>query len=174
MFKNQTKLYITAAQIEKKCQELGMEISRDYRGKPLVLIVILKGSIVFFADLVRHIDIPFETDFVQLSSYGHGTETSGEVKVGRDVSKNLKEKNVVVIEDILDTGLTLHFFTEYLKKHEAADVKICALLDKSSRRRVKLEADYCGFKIDDHFVVGYGLDFNEICRNYPDIHQVTT
>lgn len=173
MFKDQTKLYIKSADIQKKCKDLGKQISRDYKGKDLVLIAVLKGSIVFFSDLIRYLDIPCTTDFVKLSSYGHGTETSGKVTIHQDVSVDLKNKHVIVIEDILDTGLTLTFFTEYLKKYGAASVKICTLLDKPSRRRTPIEADYCGFKIDDHFVVGYGLDYQEICRNYPDIYQVT-
>ena len=174
MFKDKTKLYIKSSEIKKICKKLGQEISADYKGQDLVIIAVLKGSLIFFADLTRQIKIPFESDFVRLSSYGHGTETSGTIKVLQDVSTKLNGKNVLIVEDILDTGLTLNFFTQYLQKFGPKDVKICTLLDKPSRRRVEVQAQYCGREIEDHFVVGYGLDYNEICRNYADIYQVIT
>lgn len=172
MFKDKHKPYIKAAQIKRLCKQLGAQITSDYKDRDLVIVAVLKGSVIFFADLVREIKIPFETDFVRLSSYGHGTETSGVVKVLLDVSVSLRGKHVLVVEDILDTGITLNFFTDYLKKFSPASVEICTLLDKPSRRRIPLEAKYCGKKIEDHFVIGYGLDYKEICRNYADIYQV--
>lgn len=172
MFKNKTRLYISSQDIQKKCEELGLKITEDYRGKPLVLICVLKGGVVFFSDLVRNITIPFQVTFVQLSSYGMATVTSEKIDVIKDLDVNIKGAHVVVVEDILDTGLTLNFYTAKLKEHQPLSVKICTLLDKPSRRRAPIQPDYCGFQIEDHFVVGYGLDYQEICRNYPDIHQV--
>jgi hypoxanthine phosphoribosyltransferase len=172
MFKTKTRLYISSQDIQKKCEELGLKITEDYKGKPLVLICVLKGGVVFFSDLVRNIAIPFQVTFVQLSSYGMGTVTSEKIDVIKDLDVNIKGAHVVVVEDILDTGLTLSFYTAKLKEHQPLSVKICTLLDKPSRRRAPIQPDYCGFQIEDHFVVGYGLDYQEICRNYPDIHQV--
>jgi hypoxanthine phosphoribosyltransferase len=164
-----TRPYITAQEIEKMCIRLGAEISRDYQGKDVLFVCILKGSLIFFADLIRHITIPLKVDFVRLSSYGHGTESSGNVKVLKDVSQDVRGKNIIIVEDILDTGNTLDFFKRHLEVSSPASVKICTLLDKPSRRKVKIEADYTGRSIEDKFVVGYGLDYQEKCRNYPDI-----
>ncbi|MBK9293775.1 MAG: hypoxanthine phosphoribosyltransferase [Oligoflexia bacterium] len=172
MIKNKTKLYIKADQINSICTSLGRNITRDYTGKELVVIGILKGGLIFLADLIRNIDLDFKVDFVRLSSYGHSTQTSGKVEIHLDVSLDIKNKHVLVVEDILDTGITLDFFIKHLQSFEPASIEVCTLLDKPSRRRVEVSAKYIGKKIDDHFVVGYGLDYKEVCRNYADIYQV--
>lgn len=173
MIKNKTKLYITASEIDGICKTLGKRITQDYKNKDLVVIGILKGGLIFLADLVRNIDLDFQLDFVRLSSYGHSTITSGTVDIHLDVSLDIKNKHVLVVEDILDTGITLDFFTKHLRSFEPADIQVCTLLDKPSRRRINVDAKYIGKKIEDHFVVGYGLDYKENCRNYGDIYQVT-
>lgn len=170
MLKDKAKLYIPAPEIEKMCQRLGKAITHDYKEKDLVVVVVLKGSIIFGADLLRHIDLPLQLDFVRLSSYGEKTESSGVVKVIKDTSLDLRQKHVLVVEDILDTGHTLKFFINHLQASRPASIKVCALLNKPSRRKVDVNADYCGREIEDKFVVGYGLDFQEKCRNYPDIY----
>jgi hypoxanthine phosphoribosyltransferase len=173
MIKNHTKLYIKADEIQAICNKLGKQITQDYKGKDLIIIGVLKGGLIFLADLVRHIDMDFQLDFVRLSSYGHSTESSGKVTVHLDVSLPLKGRDVLIVEDILDTGITLDFFTKHLKQYEPSSIQICTLLDKPSRRKINVHAEYIGKKIEDHFVVGYGLDYKEMCRNYSDIYQVT-
>lgn len=174
MFRDKAQPYITAKEIENICHRLGKAIEKDYQGKDLVLIVILKGSILFAADLVRHVDLKMKIDFVRLSSYAGQTKSSGVVRIVKDVSTSIQGKHVLVVEDILDTGHTLSFFKKHLQAFNPASIKLCTLLDKPSRRLVPLEADYVGKTIEDRFVVGYGLDFDEKCRNYPDILFVKT
>jgi hypoxanthine phosphoribosyltransferase len=169
MFKDKATPYITAAEIEEICKNLGAQIEKDYSGKELVMICVLKGSILFFADVVRHINLPLQVDFVRLSSYGGSTESSGSVRIIKDLNKSIVGKHVVVVEDILDTGNTLSFFVNHLKASRPASVKLCTLLEKPARRKVDIKADYCGKTSDDVFVIGYGLDYQEKCRNYPDI-----
>lgn len=173
MFREKASPYISASEIEKICERLGKEITKDYAAdKDLLLVCILKGSILFFADLVRHINLQVKIDFVRLSSYGSATESSGTVRIIKDVSQDIHGKNVIVVEDILDTGNTLDFLRKHLEASKPASLKICTLLNKPSRRKRPIEADYCGKIIEDKFVVGYGLDFQEKCRNYPDILYV--
>jgi hypoxanthine phosphoribosyltransferase len=150
-------------------KRLAAEISRDYRDKNPLLIGILKGSFVFMADLIRCLDFPMEVDFIRLSSYGSGTQTSGNVRVVQGLRSKLRSRHVLVVEDIIDTGITVALLIEYLKKKKPASLKLCALLDKSSRRRVPMTIDYLGTAVPDKFVVGYGLDFSEQYRNLPDI-----
>ncbi len=168
-FRDKALPFISEKEISEICIRLGLQISNDYTGKELIALVILKGSIVFAADLVRQISLPLKIDFVRLSSYGHGTESSGTVRIIKDISMNITGKNVLIIEDILDTGHTLTLFTNHLKASKPESVKICTLLDKPSRRKTFIKADYCGKTIEDRFVVGYGLDVDEKCRNYRDI-----
>jgi hypoxanthine phosphoribosyltransferase len=148
---------------------LAAEISHDYRDKNPLLIGILTGSFVFMADLIRALDFPLELDFVRLSSYGHGTQTSGSIRVEQRLRSAAKGRHVLVIEDIVDTGITVTFLLDYLKKKKPASLALCALLDKPSRRRVPVTIDYPGITVPDKFLVGYGLDFNEKYRNLPDI-----
>jgi len=169
MLRDKAKLYISSDEIEKICAALGKKISVDYRNKDLFLVCILKGSLLFFADLIRHISLPVKMDFVRLSSYGDETGSSGTVRIIKDLSQSIREKDVLVIEDILDTGNTLDFLVNHLASSKPASLKICTLLDKPSRRQRPVIADYCGKTIEDKFVVGYGLDYQEKCRNYSDI-----
>ena len=163
------KVLVSEEELKAKVAELGAQISKDYEGKNLVLVSILKGSVVFMTDLMRTIDLPLTMDFMAVSSYGSGVKTSGVVQVIKDLSTPIEGKDVLVVEDILDSGLTLSYITELLASKDANSVKICTLLNKPSRRHpdVHLDVDYEGFVIPDDFVVGYGLDYNEKYRNLP-------
>lgn len=162
-------ILVDESDIQKRVRELGEEISRDYAGRDLVIVGILKGALVFMADLVRNIRIPLSIDFVAVSSYGLATKTSGVVRILKDLDAPIEGKHVLVVEDIIDTGLTLHYLLENLKARKPSSVKICTLLDKPSRREVQITPDYNGFQIPDKFVVGYGLDFGEKYRNLPSV-----
>ena len=156
-------------QIAARVAELGAQIERDYRGKELVLVGVLKGAFVFLADLARAIDLPLTLDFVGLSSYGEATESSGVVKITSDLTKPIEGKHVLVVEDIIDTGLTMRYLLDNLATRHPASVKICGILHKPSRARTKIAVDYLGFSVEDRFVVGYGLDAAEKYRNVPFI-----
>ncbi|MEZ4606700.1 MAG: hypoxanthine phosphoribosyltransferase [Deinococcales bacterium] len=155
--------------IAKRIKELGEEISRDYESKNLHMICVLNGAFIFMADLVRAISIPLSTDFMSVSSYGSRTATSGEVRLTQDLSSSLKHKHVIIVEDIVDTGLTMRYLINYLKVREPLSVKVASLLSKPARRQVEVEIDYLGFEIDDAFVYGYGLDVDYLYRNLPFI-----
>lgn len=163
------RVLITKAEIDATVKRLASEISRDYGGKNPLLLGILKGSFVFMADLVRQLDFPLEVEFIRLSSYGSGQQTRGKVKVVQGLRLDVRDRHVLVVEDIVDTGITVAFLLEYLKKKKPASVKLCALTDKPSRRRVPVRIDYTGLTVPDKFLVGYGLDFNEKYRNLSDI-----
>ncbi len=164
------RVLIPRAEVASTVTRLAVEISRDYHDKNPLLIGILKGSFVFIADLIRCLDFPLEVDFIRLSSYGSGRQTSGNVRVVQGLRSKLQGRHVLVVEDIVDTGITVAFLIEYLKKKKPASVKLCALLDKPSRRRVPVSIHYLGTAVSDKFVVGYGIDFNEKYRNLPDIY----
>jgi hypoxanthine phosphoribosyltransferase len=151
---------------------LANEISADYANKKVVLIGVLKGAFIFLADLVRQLTIPVEIEFIRISSYGTRKETSGEVIVSKDVETSLEGKDVLVIEDIVDTGLSLQFLIDHLRSKNPASVKVCALVDKKSRREIAVQVDYTGLTMDDGFIVGYGIDFNEQYRALPEIFIV--
>ena len=161
------EILVTEQQLQQKIQELGAAISRDYAGKDLLLVAILKGSVVFMADLMRAVTIPCNIDFMVVSSYGKGTSTSGLVKIVKDLDQDLNGKHVLIVEDILDTGVTLSNLVPMLKMRNPASVKICTILDKPSRRKADIEADYRGYQIPDEIAVGYGLDYAENYRNLP-------
>lgn len=165
------RLVLSEDQIKQRVMELGEEISRDYAGKDLMLIGILKGCVVFLADLVRNISVPLSFDFVAVSSYGADTKSSGVVRILKDLDESVESKHVLVVEDIVDTGLTLRlsYLLENLRSRRAASVKVCTLLDKPSRRRVDVPVDYRGFTVEDRFVVGYGLDYQGKYRGLPYI-----
>ena len=163
------KVLITKEEIEKRTAELAAEISRDYKGKKLIMICVLTGAMVFFADLIRKIEIPLEVDTIVASSYGAGMTTSGSVRISKDIKYDISGKSVILVEDILDTGVTLKTLTQMLATRVPESLKVCSLLDKPSRRRVDFEGDYVGFKIPDEFVVGYGLDYAEQYRNLPEV-----
>lgn len=165
------EVLLTEDEIRLRVEALGQEISRDYSGKDLVLVGILKGAFVFLSDLVRHIEIPITIDFVAISSYGQSTKSSGIVKLVKDLDESVENKHVLLVEDIVDTGWTLRlsYIVENLYARKAASVRICTLLDKPSRRKVEVPLDYIGFEVPDRFVVGYGLDFRGYYRNLPYI-----
>jgi len=169
MGKVKKEILISKPEIDDRVQSLADEISRDYEGKDLVLICILKGAFVFMADLIRRLRIPCKVDFVRLASYGTGTVSSGSIMITKDIETPIQGRDVLIVEDIVDTGLTLAFLIDKLKKREPESLKVCVLLDKKERRKVPFEAEYVGFDIPDRFVVGYGLDFNEMYRFLPDI-----
>ena len=163
------EILISEEEIKAKVKELGQQISRDYQGQELLLVGVLRGAMLFMSDLMREIDIPVNIDFMVVSSYGAGTTTSGEVRVLKDLDRGIEGRNVLLIEDIVDTGLTLNYLTKYLSNRHPKSLKICTLLNKPSRRRIEVPVDYNGFIIPDKFVVGYGLDYNEFYRNLPYI-----
>jgi hypoxanthine phosphoribosyltransferase len=163
------KVIIPKEEIAKRIDELATEVRRDYKDKNPLLIGILKGSFVFLSDLMRSMNIPVEVDFVRLSSYGAGKENSGKIKLVKDVETPIKGRHVLVVEDIIDRGLTLRFLLDYLSFRKPASLKLCALFDKPSRRKVEVPIDYVGFTVPDAFVVGYGLDFDEKFRYLPDL-----
>ena len=158
---------VSAEHLKAKVAELGAQISRDYAGKNLVLVSILKGSVVFMADLMRAVSIPCNIDFMVVSSYGGSNTTSGLVKIIKDLDGDLSGKDVLIVEDILDTGVTLSNLVPMLKMRNPNSVKICTILDKPSRRKADIQPDYEGFQVPDEFVVGYGLDYDEKYRNLP-------
>jgi hypoxanthine phosphoribosyltransferase len=166
---SQPKVLFSQDEIKQAVARLAAEIRQDYQGKQPLLIGILKGSFVFMADLIRQLQLPVEVDFVKLSSYGAGKETSGKVKVVQGLKTPIKERDVLVVEDIVDTGLTLSFLLDYLRKKRPASLKLCALTDKPSRRQVPVTINYLGFTVPDKFIVGYGIDWNEKFRYLPDI-----
>ncbi len=163
------KILITESEIQEKIKQLGEQISRDYKGKNPVLICILKGGIVFLSDLMRNISTPVELDFMSLSSYGDSTKSSGVVKIKKDIDVDITNRDVIIIEDIVDSGLTLKYLNEYFKQHNSASIKICALLDKPNAHQINIKIDYIGFEVGNEFVVGYGLDYSQKYRNLPYI-----
>ena len=163
------EILLDADAIAERVRELGAEIARDYAGREPVLVSILKGALPFLADLMRATPIPLALDFLEVSSYGNATETSGVVRVLKDLANPIEDRHVLVVEDIIDTGLTLNYVMDHLRAQHPASVRLCALLDKPARRIVPLPIDYRGFEIPDKFVVGYGLDYGERYRNLPFI-----
>jgi len=165
----QLKVLICREEIKNTVARLAKEIKEDYHDTQPLLISVLKGSFMFMADLIRQLDLPVEIDFIKLSSYGAGMKSSGEVKVVQELKTPIKGRDVLVIEDVVDTGLTISFLLNYLRKKKPASLKLCALTDKPSRHKAPVSIDYLGFTLPDKFIVGYGLDLNEKFRNLPDI-----
>ncbi|HUF07653.1 MAG TPA: hypoxanthine phosphoribosyltransferase [Candidatus Binatia bacterium] len=155
--------------VAARVAELGAELSADYAGRDPVLVSVLKGALVFLADLMRTMDLPTSIDLMEVSSYGGATESSGQVRILKDLSKPIEGRDVIVVEDIIDTGLTLNYLLGYLADRQPASIKICCLLDKPARRLADIPIDYVGFTIPDRFVIGYGLDYDERYRNLPYI-----
>jgi hypoxanthine phosphoribosyltransferase len=160
---------ISRAEIARRVTELAEMIRRDYAGRDLVMIGVLKGAFIFLADLVRALPVPVEIDFVRLGSYGAGTTSSGEVHITKDVELPLKDRDVLIVEDIIDVGLTLDFLRRHLLSHHPRSLKICCFIDKKERREVEVPLDYVGFTVEKGFLVGYGLDCGEQSRNLPEI-----
>jgi hypoxanthine phosphoribosyltransferase len=163
------EVLISRRELKKICTRLGEEITKDYKDKNLYIVTVLKGAVVFLTDLMRCIDCPCEIDFMVVSSYGTGTKTSGNVKIVKDIDTLLEDKDVLIVEDILDSGLTLNFVINLLKSRNPKSIEICTLLDKPARRACDVNAKYVGVQVPDEFVVGYGLDYNEKYRNLPYI-----
>lgn len=161
------KVLFTEEQLKEKCAEMGAQITKDYQGKNLVLVTVLKGAVVYMADLMRHIDLECAIDFMVVSSYGSGTKSTGVVKIVKDLDEDLSGKDILIVEDILDTGMTLNYLKGLLSSRNPASIRIATLLDKPERRAVELQADYVGYQVPDEFVVGYGLDYDEKYRNLP-------
>ena len=153
----------------KRIKELGKDISKDYEGKDLLVVGILKGSVIFAAELIKNISIPCEIDFMAVSSYGNSTETSGVVRILKDLDQHIEGKEILIVEDIVDTGVTLTYLLKYLKARKAKSVEIVSLLNKPARRKAELDVKYIGFEVPDGFIVGYGIDYAEKYRNLPFI-----
>ena len=166
------RILITRQEIDTAVKRLAEEIRKDYQGKNPLLLGILKGSFVFMADLIRHLDFPLEVEFIRLSSYCHSTVTSGEIKVVCGLRSPIKGREVLMVEDIVDTGMTTTFLLNYLQRKKPASVKLCALADKPSRRQLPVTIDYLGFTVPNKFIVGYGIDCDEKFRHLPDICYV--
>ena len=163
---------LTTEDIATRVADLGAQITRDYAGRNLVLVGVLKGSFVFLSDVMRKVDLPLRVDFLGVRSYGEGTESSGVVQITQDLSRPIEHEDVLIVEDIVDTGLTIAHLMDLLRTRAPASIKVCSLLHKPARAKVKIAIDYLGFTIEDRFVVGYGLDFAERYRNLPYIGVV--
>lgn len=168
------KVLISEEELGKKIRELGEEISKEYAGKTLHLICVLKGGVFFMTELSKHITIPVTIDFMSVSSYGDSTISSGRVRILKDLDESIEGRDVLVVEDIIDSGRTLSYLLDLLKNRQPSSLKLCTLLDKPSRREVDVKVDYTGYQIPDEFVVGYGLDYAQIYRNLPYIGVVQT
>lgn len=163
------EVLLSSEEVQARVAELGAQLAADYAGRDPVLVSVLKGSIIFLADLVRAMPIPLSIDLMEVSSYGASTESSGQVRILKDLSTSISDREVIVVEDIIDTGLTLNYLLRYLADKGPASISICCLLDKPARRLAEIEIDYRGFTIPDRFVIGYGLDYGERYRNLPYI-----
>ena len=167
MYEDVSEIMLTEEQIQQRVRELAQQVSEDYQGKDLLLVCVLKGGVVFLTDLMRHLDIHHAVDFMAISSYGASTESSGVVRILMDLNTSIEGKNVLIVEDIVDTGHTLDYILRNLSTRRPASLKVCALLNKPSRRLLDVPIDYVGFDIPNKFVIGYGLDFGEKYRNLP-------
>jgi hypoxanthine phosphoribosyltransferase len=164
-----SSILYTEEQIAQRVEELGAQISKDYEGKSIVRVGVLNGAVTFLADLMRKISVPVSMDLVAISSYGSYTSTSGVVRIMKDLDESVESKHVLIVEDIVDTGLTLNYLVDYMRSRNPASVKVVAMLSKPSRHKVKVHVDYLGFTVPDEFVIGYGLDFAQRYRNLPCI-----
>lgn len=169
LYQDLDRILVTREEIAAKVKEVGQRISADYQGKSPIVVCILKGAVVFFSDLIRHLDVPLVIDFMAISSYGSSTKSTGVVKLVKDLDRDVNGRDVLVVEDIVDSGMTLSYIKKELLHRGASSVRIATLLDKPARRRVDLEVEYSCFNIPDAFVVGYGLDYDEKYRNLPDV-----
>ena len=167
MHQDVEKILFTEEELSARVKEIGAQITKDYQGKNLVVASVLRGSYIFMADLTRAIDLPLSVDFMAVSSYGAGTVSSGQVEIKKDLSDSIEGKDLLIVEDILDSGNTLYYLMDVLRVRKPASIKICTLMDKPDRRTKPITAEYIGFTIPDAFVVGYGLDYDEKYRNLP-------
>lgn len=164
--------FVSQEEIEQRLDALASQINRDYSGKELVIIGILKGAFIFLADLTRRLTMPVEIDFVRLASYGSNSKTSGEVKITKNIEVDINGRDVLIVEDIIDTGVTLSWFMDYIATLHPKSARMCVLVEKNERRQVNIEVDYVGIRIEKGFIVGYGLDYSERHRNLPGIYEV--
>ena len=169
MREDMERILLTEADIQARVEELGRQISRDFAGREPIFVGVLKGCFIFMADLIRSVDLHCTMDFMAVSSYGDGTTTTGAVKINKDLSRDIAGRDVIIVEDILDSGVTLSHVIDLLKQRHPASLKLCALLNKPDRRKIPVQLDYEGFEIPDEFVVGYGLDYAQKYRNLPYI-----
>ena len=169
MRKEIERILLSEEQIKARVKELAAKLDEDYAGKKPLMVAILKGSVMFFADLLREMKIDVTLDFMAISSYGNGAKSSGEVKMIKDLDGKIEGKDVIIVEDIIDSGYTMRYLKHLLEARRPASIKLCALLDKPSRRETEIEIDYKGFEVEDEFVVGYGLDYAGLYRNIPYI-----
>ena len=172
MAESSRRILFSREKIAEEIKRIGQEISRDFQGQEVMLVGVLKGSFLFIADLIREIQIPSVIDFVRLASYGSGTQTSGIIEFRKELEMPIRNRNVIIVEDIVDSGYTLECLYNKLLLQEPRSLKICTLIDKTARREVQIDADYVGITMDDGFIIGYGLDHNEKYRNLPDIYLV--
>ena len=163
------RVFFSGEELQARVREIGAQITRDYEGKDPLFVGILKGSFVFMADLMRSVDLYCDIDFMAVSSYGSGTTTTGAVKINKDLTYSVEGRHIILIEDILDSGVTLSYLRNYIEARKPASVRICTLLDKPARRKADIQPDYVGFECPDAFIVGYGLDYAERYRNLPYI-----
>lgn len=169
MNKDIREILIAEDVLQSKVKELGAKITEDYKGKDLLLVCVLKGAVIFVSDLMRNIDLPLDIDFMAISSYGSNTQSSGVVRILKDLNTSIEGRHLLIVEDIIDSGLTLSYLVDNLKSRKPATVNICTILDKPDRRKTNLDIKYTGFQVPDEFVVGYGLDYAEKYRNLPYI-----
>lgn len=163
------EVMISQEEIQDRAKEIAAEITRDYHGESVLLVGILRGAVPWMVDVMKHIDLDLEIDFMAVSSYGSATKSSGVVKINKDLDSDIEGKHVIIVEDIVDTGVTLQYLTGYLENRRPKSIRICALLDKPARRKADIAGDYIGFTVEDKFIVGYGLDFNQKYRQLPYI-----
>lgn len=163
------EIMINQDEISQRAKEIAAQITKDYAGESILLIGILRGAVPWMVDVMKQIDLDVEIDFMAVSSYGAATKSSGVVKINKDLDSDIEGKHIIIVEDIVDTGITLQYLTGYLENRQPKSIKICALLDKPARRRAEIYADYIGFTVEDKFIVGYGLDFNQKYRQLPYI-----
>ena len=163
---------LSRAHIQKRVKELANRISKDYDGKEIVLVGVLKGAFIFLADLVRELTVPAQIAFIRLASYGAGTSTTGRIRITKDIELDIQDRHVLIVEDIIDSGLTIAYLVDHLKKRGPESIKICALIDKRERRQVQVQVDYAGHVVDQGFLVGYGLDLDENYRHLPEVYHL--
>ena len=169
IYRDIESILISKEELSKRIKELGVQITKDFEGEEVVIVGVLKGCMLFMSDLIREIDLPMDIDFMVASSYSNSTETSGNVKIIKDINIDVENKVVIIVEDIIDTGLTMYNLKEIFKVRKCKEFKICTLLDKKERRKINIDADYIGFDVPNSFVVGYGLDYNGKYRNLQEI-----
>ena len=163
------EIMITQEQIDERARQIGAQITEDYKGEEVVLVGILRGAVLWMGDIMKNVDLDMIIDFMAVSSYGASTKSSGVVKIIKDLDSDIERKNVIIVEDIVDSGTTLNYLKHYLQNRNTKSVRICTLLNKPAGRRVEIDVDYIGFEVDDRFIVGYGLDFDQRYRNLPYI-----